>query len=236
VKKLCLAALALSLALAAPAARAQSELGSSGKWGSLELGGGPFRPRIDKDLGGGNTPYRDVFGGKPAPMWRLHIAKAVWDGAGVLEVGFKTGFFSKAGHAVFTSDPSQKSADRSTFNIIPTSLTLTYRPDFLYEAYGWPLLPYGRVALERYNWWVTKNDKWTKKGATNGWSATLGLALVIDFLDPDAGRDLDREVGVNHTALYFDVTKSKVDDFGSKKSWDLSDDLLFWSGGLLLVF
>jgi hypothetical protein len=233
VKKLALAALTASLALASPVASAQLE-GGSGKWGSFELGGGPFRPRIDKDLGTA-TPYRDVFGGKPAPVWRLHLAKAVWDGAGVLEAGFKTGFFSKSGHALETGT-STRTGDRTTFNVLPTSLTLTYRPDFLYERYGFPLLPYGRVALERYNWWTTKESKWTKKGATNGWSATAGLALVIDFLDPDAGRDLDREVGVNHTALYFDVTKSKVDDFGSKKSLDLSEDLVAWSGGLLLVF
>jgi hypothetical protein len=233
VKKLALAAFVLAVVLTAPAARADLD-SDSGKWGSLELGGGPFRPRIDKDLGTA-TPYRDVFGGKPAPIWRLHLARAVWSGAGVLEVGFKTGFFSKAGHALDTSTGA-RTGDRTTFNVLPTSLTLTYRPDFLYEQYRFPLVPFGRVALERYNWWVTKDTKWVKKGATNGWSATVGLALFIDFLDPDSARDLDREVGVNHTALYLDVTKSKVDDFGSKKSWDLSEDLVAWSGGLLLVF
>jgi hypothetical protein len=47
---------------------------------------------------------------------------------------------------------------------------------------------------------------------------------------------MDQDYGIAHTALYFDVTKSKVDDFGSKKSFDLSESRLFWSGGLLLVF
>lgn len=233
MKKLALAALLLPLALAAPAAQAQYGSGS-GKWGSLELGGGPFRPRIDDDLGTG-SPYRDVFGGKPAPVWRLHLSRAVWSGAGVLEVGLKTGFFSKAGRALDTTT-GERTGDRTTFNFLPTSLTLTYRPDFIFERYGFPLVPYARVAVERYNWWVTKDSKWTKKGATNGWSASAGLAFVIDFLDPDSARDLDREVGVNHTALYLDVTKSKVDDFGSSKSWDVSEDLIAWSGGLLLVF
>ncbi len=54
---------------------------------------------------------------------------------------------------------------------------------------------------------------------------------MLDFLDPDAARDIDNEVGVNHTALYFDVTKSKVDDFGSKKSWDLSENRLSGRAG-----
>lgn len=234
MKKLSLA-LAAALLLAAPAVRAQTQ---SGRWGSLELGAGPYVPSIDKEFSGA-TPYRDIFGGKPGPMFRIHLAKSIWSAAGSLEVGFRTGFWSKSGHALIAgtgSTAGQSSGDRTTFNIIPTSLTLSYRADQIYENARVPLVPYARVALERYNWWVTKETKWVKKGATNGWSATAGVALVLDWLDPGSARDLDNETGVNHTALYFDVTKSKVNDFGSKKSWDLSEKKLFWSGGLLLVF
>ena len=111
------------------------------------------------------------------------------------------------------------SGDETKINIVPTSLTLTYRFDWLAERYGIPLAPYGRFAFERYNWWVTdgKGD-WAKEGGTNGWSATGGLALLLDFIEPGAARTLDRETGVNHTYLFFDVTKSKVDDFGSKRA------------------
>jgi hypothetical protein len=234
VRTLALAPLAAALLLAAPVVRAQSQ---GDRWGSLEIGGGPYVPNIDKEFSGA-TPYRDIFGGSPAPMWRLHVAKSIWSGAGSLEVGLRTGFWTKSGRAIFTGGPNagQKSGDRTTFNIVPTSLTLTYRADQIYENAHIPLVPYARVALERYNWWVTKGSKWTKKGGTNGWSATAGVALVLDWLDPGAARDLGNETGVNHTALYFDVTKSRVDDFGSKKSWDLSDKKLMWSGGLLLVF
>jgi hypothetical protein len=234
VKKLTLASLAAALLLAAPAAWAQAE---TSRWGSLQLGGGPFVPRVDHEFSGA-TPYRDIFGGAPAPMWRLHVAKSIWSGSGSLEVGLRTGFWRKSGHAVIATGPNQgqRSGDRTTFNIVPTSLTLTYRADQIYEYWRVPLVPYASVALERYNWWVTKESKWAKRGATNGWSATAGVALVLDWLDPGASRDLDNDVGVNHTALYFDVTKSRVNDFGSKKSWDLSEKKLLWSGGLLLVF
>ncbi len=230
MNRVALAAFAAALLLAAPSARAQF---GTQKWGSLELGAGPYRPNIDSEFDG-KTPFRDIFTGAPGPMYRVHLAKAVFDGAGTVEVGLRTGFFRKTGHAL--ADDGTRTSDKTTFNIIPTSLTLTYRADQIYEYARIPLVPYARVAFERYNWWVTKEDKWKKRGATNGWSGTLGLALMIDFLDPDAARDLGNEVGVAHTALYFDVTKSKVDDFGSSKSWDLSEDNLFWSGGLLLVF
>lgn len=239
MKKLALSALLLALVASAKARADEvsafgTEAPPAGKWGSVELGAGPYRPSIDKGVSG--SPYHTIFGGSPGPMFRLHIGKVVYSGLGVLEVGLKTGFFSKSGNAVYSSNLSMSSPDRTSFNFIPTSLTLTYRTDFLYEQLGWPLDPYARVSFERYNWWVTKGSKFTEKGATNGYSGTLGLEFIIDFLDPDAGRDLNQETGIAHTALYLDVTKSKVNDFGSKKSWDLSEDLLFWSGGLLVSF
>ncbi len=233
MRTLALSALAASLLLAAPAALAQTQ---SGRWGSVEVGAGPYVPNIDKEFSG-KTPYRDVFGGKPSPMFRLHLAKSLWTGFGSVEVGIKTGFWSKSGHAIIAgSNPPERSGDHTTFNIIPTSLTLTYRADQLWENVHVPVVPYGRVALERYNWWVTKESHWGKRGATNGWSATAGVAFILDFLDPSSARDLDNETGINHTALYFDVTKSKVDDFGSKKSWTLTERKLAWSGGLLVIF
>jgi len=233
-----LVAAALSILAAAPAVRAQ-ELPS--KWGSVEVGGGPYIPNVDDEFGGGPdapTPYHDVFGGKPSPMFRLHIGKTLLQSRalGALEVGFRTGFWSKAGYAL-NSTTGQRTGDRARFTIIPTSLTLTYRADMVYERLRIPLIPYGRATLERYNWWTSKEDKWTERGATNGWSATAGLGLVLDWMDPDAARDLENEVGVAHTMLYFDVTRSKVDDFGSDESWDLSEEQkLFWSAGLMVVF
>jgi len=230
VKGIAIAAALGALLLAAPAGAQVA----SPRWGSLELGGGPYLPRVDHEFAAGTAPWHEVFGGAPAPMWRLHLSRAVYAGAGgSIEVGIRTGYFTKSGHAVDRA--GAPTADRATFSLVPTSLTLTYRADQLYEGWRFPLLPYARVALERYNWWTAKGSKWTQRGATNGFSASAGVALVIDFLDPQAARDLDNEIGVNHSALYLDVTKSKVDDFGGGRSCDLSENRLFWSAGLLLV-
>ncbi len=236
MKPLALALLAAVL-LAAPAARAQEgEAAPPTRWGSLELGGGPYVPNIDAEFHGAQTPYRSIYGGKPAPMWRVHLAKTLWSGFGSVDLGFKTGYFSRSGHAL-AQGTTTPSGDRATFNVLPTSLTLTYRADYVWERARVPLVPYARVALERYNWWTTKESKWSKTGATNGWSASAGVVLILDWMDPGAARDFDNEVGAAHTGLYFDVTKSKVDDFGSKKSFDLSEsNKLFWSAGLLVVF
>ncbi len=230
-----LASLALVIALvAAPGARAQ-EREQPSKWGSVELGAGPFVPNLDRGVSSGHTPYADIFGGSPSPMFRVHIGKAIFSRVGTLELGIKTGFWSKSGRAL--DDQRHRTGDRTSINVFPTSLTLTYRADFVWEEAHVPLVPYGRVALERYNWWTTKDNKWSKSGATNGYSGTVGLVLILDWLDPDLAREAESDVGIAHTGLYFDVTKSKVKDFGSKKSWDMSEkDKLFWSAGLLISF
>ena len=226
-----LAALAAALLLAGPAARAESP-----RIGSFELGAGPYRPNIDSDFTAPG-PYRQIFGGGRSAMFRAGVSRALYTDVGQLELGFRTGFYSKSGHGVLASDHVTPSGDRTSFNVLPTSLTLTYRADFIPDRWGVPLAPYVRVALERYNWWVTKGGgSWTEKGATNGWSATAGLALLLDFFDRDLARELDADTGINHTYLFFDFTKSKVDDFGSSKSWDLSADRISWAGGLLFVF
>lgn len=230
--------LVAALLLAAPAAQAQ-ELQS--RWGSVEIGAGPFVPDLDSEFGGAATPYRDIFGGKPGPMFRLHVGKALFDRFGTLEVGIKTGFFSKSGHALGEptnpTDPPVKTGDQARISVIPTSLTLTYRMDNVWEHAHVPVVPYVRGTLERYNWWTSKEEKTTERGATNGWSASVGLVLILDWIDPAAALDAANDVGIAHTGLYLDITKSKVDDFGSSKSWDMSNrNDLFWSGGLTVIF
>jgi hypothetical protein len=225
--------LALALAAAPAAARAQP----SPRHGSFELGAGTYRPDIDSDFASPG-PYQQVFGSGRGWSFRAGVSKALYQRFGTLELGFRTGWFRDEGHGLVDVGGSlTPSGDETKINIIPTSLTLTYRFDWLAERYGIPLAPYGRFSFERYNWWVTdgKGD-WAKEGGTNGWSATGGLALLLDFIEPGAARTLDRETGVNHTYVFFDVTKSKVDDFGSKSSWDLSDEDLSLSFGLLFVF
>jgi hypothetical protein len=100
-----------------------------------------------------------------------------------------------------------------------------------------PFVPYGRLALQRYNWWITgPTGATTKSGATNGLSYGAGLGLVLDLLDPMLAREFDADAGVNTTMLIVDFTKSKVDDFGSKSSFDLSDSQTTVTFGLLFVF
>jgi hypothetical protein len=227
------------LAGAASTARAQQ---ASPRWGSFELGAGPYRPDIDAEFGG-SGPYEQVFGSSRHWQFRAGFGKSIYTGFGDLEVGLRSGFFRATGRAVYLdpNDPTGKtylkSGDETSLWIVPTSLTVTYYFEYLAERFRWiPITLYGRGALERYNWWTSTSGGTSKRGATNGWSVTGGAALLLDSFDPGLARDLDNETGINHTYLFFDVTHAKVDDFGSSKSWDLSPDKLQYGFGLLMMF
>ncbi len=234
------------LAAASPAAAQVSpggalDLGPSPRWGSFDFGVMRYKPNIDAGL---SQPVWDTTfpGGKgygwmlQAALWKSIFTRPTW---GTFEVGFRSGYFQKSGHALAKDANGNwvpTTADTS-FNIVPTSAGLQYRADQLVERFRIPFAFYGRVMFERYNWWVTgPTGSWSVKGATNGWSATLGAAFLLDVVDPTLAREFDRDSGVNHTYLFFEATDVKVDDFGSKKSGDLSSKGVGLSAGLTLVF
>jgi hypothetical protein len=227
-----LAALALTLAAAPSPARAASPIN-----GSVELRLGSFKPDVDSEFAAGTAPYQKVFGSKRPLKFEALASKALWRGFGTFEAGVGAGFWRASGRGVFASGGSA-SGDRTVFNVVPTSLALTWRFDLLQDRFNFPIVPFARASLERYNWWVTNGGGTTvKSGATNGYSFGGGLGLALDFLDPTLGRELDTESGVNHVLAVVEVKKAQVDDFGSGTSWNLSDtNAVSLSFGLTFVF
>jgi hypothetical protein len=227
---------ALLVLAAAPSAHAESP-----RWGALEIGAQTYRPDIDSEFAGSPGPYEAIFGSGRGFMFQLGISRALFTRVGSLELGVRTGYFQDTGKGLISDGGTPPvytpSGDDTKIKIVPTSVALTYRLDFIPERFKVPLAPYGRVTLERYNWWVTDGSgNSVEQGATNGWSVTGGVGFLLDVLDPMLARELDRDSGVNHTFLYFEVTKSSIDDFGSSTSWDLSDEKVSLGGGLLFVF
>jgi hypothetical protein len=227
-------ALALALPLAASA--------ESPKWGTFELRLANYRPDIDSEFSGARTPYADVFGTKRGWFPKVLVSYTLFDRFVQVDAGAGTGWFRAKGKGI-NRDPvtggllSTPSGDNTTFSIIPATLALTVRVDGVANRWPIPLDVYGRAALERYNWLVTSGSGGvSEKGATNGWSIAGGVGLLLNFFDPMLGRELDADSGVNQTWLFFEVEKSRVDDFGSKKSWNLSDEKLTLAGGLRMVF
>jgi hypothetical protein len=223
------ALVAAVLVVLAGAARAESP-----RWGSFELAAGKYRPDIDSEFTTAR-PFQTAFGGDGGWLFRAGVAKAIFTGMGSLEIGLQAGYLQQTGRGEFVT--GGRSGDETAFKMVPVSLGLTYRFDLLADRHGIPLAPYARASLERYHWWVTDGeDDTSEEGATNGWSVAAGIAFLLDVLDRQMARELDLDTGVNHTYLFFEVKNAVVDDFGSGRSWDLSDENLSYAGGLLFVF
>lgn len=223
------------LALAALIALPVAASAESPKWGTFELRVANYRPDIDSEFGGAKTPYADVFGEKRGWFPKVLVSYTLLDRFVQVDAGLGTGWFRAKGKGRF--EDGTISRDNTTFSIVPATLAVTVRVDGLAERWPIPVDVYGRVAIERYNWLVTDGSgSISEKGATNGWSYAGGVGILLDFIDPLLSRELDADSGVNHTWLYFEVEKSQVDDFGSSRSWILSDEKLTLAGGLRMVF
>ena len=57
---------------------------------------------------------------------------------------------------------------------------------------------------------------------------------MLDWLDPEAARDFDTDLGVNHTALTFEYTHADISGLGQPSRLHVGDST--WALGLLLEF
>lgn len=228
----------VAAALFATTARADE----SPRRGTFEFRANRYRPDVDAEFAGRATPYSDAFGSGKGWMFRVELTRSVLKTFGTFDVGLGAGYFEDSGFGRLPD--GQVSADRTTFRIIPTSLSLTYRLDVLPNGFVLPVMPYARASFERFNWWTGGGAGGTSetgghrgRGATHGYSVSAGVALLLDLVDRTLAREMDNDTGINHSYLFFDVTKSSVDDFGSSKSIDLSNTgAVMLGGGLMFVY
>ena len=252
--------LALGLALTVPArARAQSnileaepsEMPASHRFRSpqhfaFELKFGPYKPDVDSEFDRGGvdvrTPYKNYFGNGRHLLSQIELDLQLFHRFGSLAAGFGIGYYSVTGTAPLGSHTGALSGDTSNFKVVPLSVSAVYRFDYLLEQKGIPLVPYGKLGLDWAYWQITDgNDEiatdghgGTGRGGTLGWHAAAGIALVIDFFDPDAARDFDADLGVNHTAITFEYAHADLSGLGEPNRLHVGDTS--WSLGLLLEF
>jgi len=205
--------------------------------GTLSLRLQWYRPSIDAEFGGAASPYALSMGDGRGPMIRLEWAREADLGAGKLELGAGAGFHRASGYGLYLDDAGAwaRSGDSTALTLVPLSAFAGARLTLL-RRWGVPLEPYARFSVERWEWWTSGTSQQTVHGATSGYALTFGLALRLDDVDPGNARDLSRETGIRGTALTVDLSRSVIDDFGSSRSWDLSDPGWSLSGGLRLGF
>lgn len=247
-------ALVALVALASGSARADSgSAGPAPRWGSIQLSFSTFMPNIDSGTFTSNgittTPYGTIFGTSRPLLVQMLFSRSVWlTTVGTLDVGLGAGFWQATGKGVFAESGGTLLTGGSTsLLIVPITLAVGYRFDIFYDQWGVPLEPYARVALLDKLWWASgqngvstytspSGQSFRGQGSTYGYSATLGLALVLDAFDPALARQMTYDTGIVHTLAFFDFTKENANDFGSATSWQLAPSYWMWSAGLLFVF
>jgi len=209
---------------------------------AFELRFGPYLPDVDSEFDGARHPYQDFYGNGAKLLTQMEFDYEILHRFGTVAVGAGVGYFSATGTSPVASGTGQPSGDKSTFKVIPVSVSAIYRFDYFLEQRSFPLVPFGKVGLDWGYWQITDgNDEIATdgrgghaRGGTLGWHGAAGLALVLDFIDPEAARDFDADMGVNHTSLVFQVTHADISGLGMSDRMHLGDTN--WSLGIMFQF
>jgi hypothetical protein len=218
------------------AARAPPPLRSASprRW-NLELRFGPFRPDVDAEFAGRNLttpPYATTFGSQRRLMSQLELDRHLSHAGGTWALGMGIGYF-RAAAASLTPDLRTRSGDQTALRLIPLAASLVYRADFLLEKANIPFVPYAKAGFDCALWSISETSKTTSlSGRTWGWHASAGVAMALDFIDPEAIRAMDQETGVNHASVFLEVTHAAIDGLGAANQLHVGDTT--WLGGLMV--
>jgi hypothetical protein len=208
--------------------------GESPREWNVELRFGPYRPDVDgefADRGQSARPYDEVFSSSRHLMTQLEIDRHLLHKGGTWALGLGIGYF-KVTAAALSENLQARSGDQTGLRLIPLSAALVYRADTLRERWGSPVVPYAKAGLDCTLWRMSDTSQADINGRTLGWHAAAGVTLDLSPLDPGAAGEMDRETGVNQTALFFEVTRYRLDGFGSDSALHVGDTT--WFGGLML--
>ena len=143
-------------------------------------------------------------------MMQLEIDRHVSHRAGTWAVGVGVGYFNVTA-AALSGDLQARSGDQTGLRLIPLSAALVYRADVLRERLGSPLVPYAKAGLDCTLWRISDTSQADLNGRTLGWHAAAGITFDLAPLDPESAGELDRESGVNQTALFVEVARYRLD-------------------------
>jgi hypothetical protein len=207
---------------------------------AFELTFGPYRPDVDSEFNGKRQPYDSYYGSGHDLLTRIEFDYQFWHRYGSLAAGLGVGYFSVTANSPVANGTGAPSGDQSQFKVIPLSLSAIYRFDYFIDKV--PLVPFGKLGLDWAYWQITDGNGniatdgngGVGRGGTLGWHVAGGLALVLDFLDPDASHDFDQDLGVNHTAITFEFFHADISGLGQSNRLHVGDN--DWTLGLLLEF
>ncbi len=234
----------------------------------------PYQPKISKNAAKQDF-YNLMYGESEPLMTTFSTHHYLWDGFGLLGVGGSVGYWKTTGKTRICTDENDNTspcdglpgsseeeraaqtalvADSTEGNsstqlmVVPVSLEVVYRLDYLNREWDIPLDAYAQFGLDYNFWWATTEgsiaersqtnedgttDTTRGKGATPGMNASVGFMLDLSFLEPvTASRG--RKNGIAASYFFFEWNWAFGDGFKQPNRLDMSSS--GWSLGLGMDF
>jgi len=224
--------LAAALLLGATLGVAPAQAQETPQNGAFELRMGFLVPNIDSEFDGPG-PFEDNFKDDTALGIGLEGDFQFWHGFGSLGI-FGAATYGKSSGQGLLIDGTM-SADSTSMLLFPLQAGLVYRFDVLAQRFNIPFVRALKGGLNYTLWFIRdgRDDVSTYdaadgkrsrgEGGTAGLQGSIGLHLLLDIFEPHTAKVFDNEMGVNNSYLFVEYDWSWVDEFGSDKSFDLSD-------------
>ena len=221
------------------------------QWG-FSLASGPYQP----GMGGNQAYYRDVYASENDHSLFTHrplmtTVEVDWYLAttfGLLGPFARFGYWKETAPTRVCADASGQNracssadilagnstagTDQTQLTVFPMSVGGVYKFDLLKRYSQVPLVPFVKANLDYFGWRNTIGGSLSHHngnagfGATWGAEASAGLALNLDWIEPQTARNGQSSVGLTDSYLFAEAHMLWIDGFGDKSRLDFSGSLI----------
>lgn len=190
-------------------------------------------PMIKNESTAPPTTFEEIYTKDQLPVLFADYEIPLTKKLGQLGIKLGSGVFVASGKGKFASVDANRRADdipleRYTFFMLPNTVTAVYR--FQYKD-GQTLVPYVEGGAGYFTFAEFRDDNASPRiGGALSTVVAGGLNILMDWLDPQAIRNLDTEYGINH--IYLSLEARQV--VGLNKSYDFTSSI--FNAGFTMQF
>jgi hypothetical protein len=179
------------------------------------------------------TTFEEIYTKDQLPVLFADYEIPLTKKLGQLGIKLGSGIFVASGKGKFASVDSNRRADdipleRYTFFMLPNTATAIYR--FQYKD-GQTIVPYVEGGAGYFTFAEFRDDNSSPRiGGALTTVVAGGLNILMDWLDPQAIRNLDTEYGINH--IYLSLEARQI--VGLNKSYDFTSSI--FNAGFTMQF
>lgn len=207
---------------------------------AFELRFGPYRPNIDDEFAGAETPFELHFGGDT--RWSVGF-ELDWQVlripyVGTLGPGFGAAF-TRGSLVSYLEDGSVAGSQETQLNILPMYGVAVLRIDPLIRYTPVPLAFSAKAGIGYAMWWISGDEGVVRddtgyRAEDTSWGTqwALGVQLHLNPFDRFAAQSLDTTYGINNSYVFIEWYRSDLNGLGS--SQDMQVGTSTWIAGITL--